>query len=364
MTYELINEVEANKIKDILLKTPLSSHISISIPQLKLNLEIDSVSETNDSTIFSEMEEVFFMKEDSTKVLIIENKEYELFYNIGEWGTYREIEGGHICLGTKPVTFGSRYFAQVELSQAVKDSDNIYIIKNITKMAGEGAIVRINSGLGTDKIMKLKRRQHLAEGFEGKTIQVFDNEWLCISIIKIKDLDKESKRQLIINQFMESFLRYAFQVESIINDPIISSELTGGVINKTYFSKLTHEQRKKIEMGAMKEVQKHYEKKGYILTDVSLQRGLGYDFYAQRKDQNDLFIEVKGTTVCEDWTIILTASEYDASEKYKNDYHLVVVEFEDINNLKINKFNKFKWPSNNEIVQIRPSEYYVKKRLF
>lgn len=362
MTYKLINEMEANKIKDILLKTPLNCHINISIPQLKLNLEIDSVSETNDSTIFSEMEEVFFMKEESTKVLRIENKEYELFYNIGEWGTYREIEGGHICLGTKPVTFGSRYFAQVELSQAVKDSDNIYIIKNITKMAGEGAVVRINSGLGTDKVMKLKRRQQLAEGFEGKIIQVFDNEWLCISIIKIKDLDKESKRQLIMNQFMESFLRYAFLVESIINEPIIS-ELTGGVINKTYFSKLTHEQKKKIEMAAMEEVQKYYESKGYILTDVSLQKGLGYDFYAQRKGHNDLFIEVKGTTVCENWTIVLTASEYDASEKYKNDYHLIVVEFKDIKNLEVSNFNKLKWPSNNEIVQIRPSEYYVKKRL-
>src|SRR5690625_2738276 len=152
MGYELISINNCNIIRGILKDTSLNRNIEISVHNLELDLTVDSVSITMEDEDFIDMEKIYFMFEESTSVLKIKNREYEMFFNLGEWGSKeRRIPKSHLVLGTNPIKFGSDYFCQIELSQAVEDKDWIYIIKNITKLAGEGAISRLNNGLGKDK---------------------------------------------------------------------------------------------------------------------------------------------------------------------------------------------------------------------
>jgi|CZCB01.1.fsa_nt_gi hypothetical protein len=215
--YELITVNNCNTIKEILINTGLIGNIEITSQNLDLDLVIDSVSIPIKDEDFIDMEKVYFMFEESTSVLKIKEREYELFFNLGEWGSReRRIPNSHLVLGTNPIKFGSDYFCQIELSQAVEDEENIYIIKNISKLAGEGAISRLNNGLGNDKARKHKRREELIERLDLEVISYDDNDWCCVYKIDKDKLNNETYYEEIFHEFMYSFLMYALTIESIV----------------------------------------------------------------------------------------------------------------------------------------------------
>lgn len=72
----------------------------------------------------------------------------------------------------------SDYFCQIELSKAVEDDKYIYIIKNITKLAGNGAISRLNNGLGKDRDRKHQRREELVNRLNADVISYNNNDWI------------------------------------------------------------------------------------------------------------------------------------------------------------------------------------------
>ena len=217
MSYELITVSNCNRIRKIIKDTVLNRNIEISMDNLELDLKIDSVSITMEDEDFIDMEKIYFMFEESTSVLKIKNREYEMFFNLGKWGSKeRRIPKSHLVLGTNPLKFGSDYFCQIELSQAVEDKDWIYIIKNITKLAGEGAISRLNNGLGKDKGKKHQRRTELVTKLEAEVISYNDNDWICVYKIDKNKLNDEYYHEEIFYEFMYSYLLYGLTVESII----------------------------------------------------------------------------------------------------------------------------------------------------
>lgn len=217
MGYKSITVNNCNIIRRILKNTILNNKIEISIDNLELNLMVDSVSITMEDEDFIDMEKIYFMFKESTFVLEIKNRQYEMFFNLGEWGSKeRRIPKSHLVLGTNPLKFGSDYFCQIELSQAVEDMDYIYIIKNITKLAGEGAISRLNNGLGKDRGKKHQRRTELVNRLDAELISHDDNDWICIYKIDKNKLNDEHYHEEIFYEFIYSYLLYGLTVESIV----------------------------------------------------------------------------------------------------------------------------------------------------
>lgn len=217
MAYQLIDIARAVLIKNVLLNTELREEIRIEVPSLDLSFQANAVSITEPSSKFEAMEEAYFMKDESVESLYVENRKYSVFFSIGEWGYETRLPASHICLGTTPIKFGSAYFSQLELSQALEDEHSIYIVKNLSKLAGEGAISRLNHGLGADKLTKHERRSQLKQKFGGNVISVEKQEWLILCKINKLDLVNEEKYSDILRQFMYAFVKYAFTIEEIIS---------------------------------------------------------------------------------------------------------------------------------------------------
>lgn len=221
MAYDVITIENVNKIKYMLTETALSRKIEISMPNMQLQLNVDSVSVTEKNQEYKEnygldMEKTYFMCEESVEVLKIKNRSYEVFYNLGSWGYEARIPKSHLVVGTNPIKFGSDYFCQIELSQALEDNDNIYIVKNISKLAGQGAISRLNNGLGKDKDEKYRRRDELVRRLNKNIIKYNDWDWICVDIINKTDLNNEECYEDIFYNLMNNILFYALTIEDLI----------------------------------------------------------------------------------------------------------------------------------------------------
>lgn len=353
MSYHLINNIEAIRIKEILLNSQLTNLISIK--QSRIELTIDLALRTGE-------EKVSFYNEGRLNVLQINNKGFELFCQVTDWGQ-RRINDVHIVLGTNrnmnkdiPGPYSER-FSQIELSYCIKDDKYIYIVKNVSKFSGKGAIKRLFNNC-KEKNEKEKRLQRLVDNFGGEVIQYGDDEWLCLINISLTDLFDDQKKEEIFQRFFERFLRFSLLIEFIIAVPE-ESNLTGGMVGAKYFPQLTAEQKKLIESKAMRYVRKYYETKGYEIEDVSGQRGLGYD-YVGSNGNHCLFIEVKGTTM-RDWTINFTAHEYRACEEKGKNFILAVVSFDDTRRMNVKRFEEFEDPINQFGLKITPSQYVIKR---
>jgi hypothetical protein len=215
--YKSITEENLENLKNIIKDYQIQEEIYISIPELKLLINFDSLSENYPYTEYGKMEKISFLREDNVNVLAINNRSYELFISIGEWGYNTRFSDSHICLGTNPLKFGSSFFSQIELSQALEDNNYIYITKNISKLAGNGTISRLNNGLGKDKIQKFKRRDLLVKEINAEVLEHENSDWICISKIDKKEMLNEKNGQSILHRFLKEFITYAFSIEKIIN---------------------------------------------------------------------------------------------------------------------------------------------------
>lgn len=223
---ERITIQNAEKIKNILLNNYLDNKsINLEYKNIKTIINIDGITESKESELFDDrnMEMFNFLngeQEGNLLCMEVNNKKHQLYMNIGEWGVYGnyeyDIPNMHIVLGTTSSKFGAKeYFSQLEISQALEDDKYIYLVKNISKLAGEGSIARLNNGL-KEKALKHERRNRLINRLNTTTKLYDDNEWMIVSKISKEDLDNEQKHNDIFYNMINDILNYSFTVEDII----------------------------------------------------------------------------------------------------------------------------------------------------
>lgn len=211
--YEFIDQNTADRIKEILSTAHLEEKIKIEIDDFILNAS--SVSESANTAHHEpfKMEE-FYLLDDNNREGVLEYKDemHSIFINVGQWGYATRLKNTHI-------TFGSSKFHdfcfQLELSQAVSDRKYIYIIKNITNLAGKGAICRLYRGLKNNRKEKLERQQVFIERFGHELIRLENKDWVVISKIEINELFNNSKTNKLFYNLVKDMLITMLLVESI-----------------------------------------------------------------------------------------------------------------------------------------------------
>lgn len=217
MSFQLITEEYCLKLCAIIDGTRLDQKIEIENKGLDLKFVADHLSDSNynpKSGInygVETMERHFFLGSEK-KVIQTKNKGYDLFFNLGSWGYDVRIENSHLVLGSK--LFKSDYFNQIELSQSLEDKDAIYIVKNLSRLAGKGSLMRLNKG-AKSKEEKCARRDLLVEKLNAKVIRFEKHDWLCIDSIKKQFLNKKTNHPEVLFNFLEKYLEYAFAIEEI-----------------------------------------------------------------------------------------------------------------------------------------------------
>lgn len=212
--YELITQNEADKIKDILNGTGLKEVINIEVLDGKYKINASNVTESYKSERYTYDMNEFYLMDDNNKYDVLEykNKLYEIFINFGEWGYKTRLKNTHITAGSSKF---HDYSFQLELSQSIKDEKNLYIVKNITNLAGNGALVRLYRGLGKDRIKKENRRERFIEEFNSEILKYEGKEWIVISKISLEDLFDDNKSEDVFYDLLNSILRAMLLVEGI-----------------------------------------------------------------------------------------------------------------------------------------------------
>lgn len=212
--YELITQNEANRIKQILNETGLKEDINIEVLNGKYKINAFNITESFKTERYEyDMDEFYLMdKTNKYDVLEYKNKLYEVFVNLGEWAYKTELKNSHITVGSSKF---HDYSFQLELSQAIKDKENLYIVKNISNLAGNGALVRLYRGLGKDRAKKEKRRERFVEEFNSEILKYEGKEWIVISKISLKDLFDDNKGKDIFYDLLISILKAMLLVEGI-----------------------------------------------------------------------------------------------------------------------------------------------------
>lgn len=223
---ELITYDNAHKIKAILLNNYFEDKsINLEFKHINTKVIIDSLTESEKSRVFTDrdMDMRCFLnsedEDDEYTCVNINNKKELLYLNIGQWGDYKyDIENMHLVLGTSTNKFGSarEYFSQIELSQSLEDEEYIYIVKNITYLAGRGAISRINTGLKNDKDKKHERRTRLVERLNSKVISYLDKDWMVISKVDKSSLTDKENFNEVFYRLINDIINYSFTIEDII----------------------------------------------------------------------------------------------------------------------------------------------------
>lgn len=212
--YELITQNEADRIIQILNETRLKEDINIEVLDGKYKINAFDITESYKSEHYGYNMNEFYLMDNHNKYNVLEykNKLYEVFVNFGEWGYKTRLNNTHITVGSSKF---HDYSFQLELSQAIKDKENLYIVKNITNLAGSGALVRLYRGLGKDRTKKENRRQRFIEEFNSRILKYEGKEWIVISKILLDDLFDDNKNEDTFYNLLNSILKAMLLVEGI-----------------------------------------------------------------------------------------------------------------------------------------------------
>lgn len=232
---ERITIKNAEKIKNILLNNYLDNKsINLEYKNIKTIINIDGITESKKSELFDDREMQMFNflhgdQEGNLLCIEVNNKKHHLYMNIGEQGVsgrYKyDIHDMHIVLGTTYSKFGAKeLFSQLEISQSIEDNDYVYLVKNISDLAGKGAIARLNSGLKYKK-EKYERRNILINRLNTTTKPYEGKEWMIVSKISKEDLDNGQKYNDIFYTMIKDILNYSFTIEDIIAEDKILAKL-------------------------------------------------------------------------------------------------------------------------------------------
>ncbi|NME83771.1 hypothetical protein [Clostridium sp. SM-530-WT-3G] len=216
--YEMITQGEADRIKYILNEAGLKDKINIEVLNGKYKINAPNIGESQKSEHYYGMDEFYLMDSNNGyNVLEYKNKLYEVFICIGEWAYETELKNAHITAGSSKF---HDYSFQLELSQAFKDKENLYIVKNITNLAGKGALVRLYRGLGKDKAKKENRRERFIQEFNSEILPYKGKEWIVISKISLNDLFDDNKSEDILYNLLNSIFKAMLLVEGIGEEDI------------------------------------------------------------------------------------------------------------------------------------------------
>ena len=212
--FELITQSEADRIIQILNETRLKEDINIEVLDGKYKINAFDITESYKSEHYGDNMNEFYLMDNHNKYNVLEykNKLYEVFVNFGEWGYKTRLNNTHITVGSSK---SHDYSFQLELSQAIKDKENLYIVKNISNLAGNGALVRLYRGLGKDRAKKENRRQRFIEEFNSRILKYEGKEWIVISKILLDDLFDDNKNEEIFYDLLISILKAMLLVEGI-----------------------------------------------------------------------------------------------------------------------------------------------------
>lgn len=212
--FELITQSEADRIIQILNETRLKEDINIEVLDGKYKINAFDITESYKSEHHGYNMNEFYLMDNHNKYNVLEykNKLYEVFVNFGEWAYKTRLNNTHITAGSSKF---HDYSFQLELSQAIKDKENLYIVKNISNLAGNGALVRLYRGLGKDRAKKENRRQRFIEEFNSRILKYEGKEWIVISKILLDDLFDDNKNEEIFYNLLNSILKAMLLVEGI-----------------------------------------------------------------------------------------------------------------------------------------------------
>ena len=212
--FELITQSEADRIIQILNETRLKEDINIEVLDGKYKINAFDITESYKSEHHGYNMNEFYLMDNHNKYNVLEykNKLYEVFVNFGEWAYKTRLNNTHITAGSSKF---HDYSFQLELSQAIKDKENLYIVKNISNLAGNGALVRLYRGLGKDRSKKENRRQRFIEEFNSRILKYEGKEWIVISKILLDDLFDDNKNEEIFYNLLNSILKAMLLVEGI-----------------------------------------------------------------------------------------------------------------------------------------------------
>ena len=212
--YKLLNQKEADQIKFILENTALKNPIHYSFFDGKYSLAVPHKSKAYDvSQRYGRNMRGFDLldKDDKLNVLKYRNSVYECFVHYGEWAYATALKDAHITVGCSK----HEYNFQIELSQALTDKKYIYIVKNISNLAGRGAMIRLYRNLKDDRDAKENRKQEFISQFNSKIILYDNKDWIVISKISRDNLYKEHKAEDIMQNILSNILRAMLLVEVI-----------------------------------------------------------------------------------------------------------------------------------------------------
>lgn len=212
----------ALKIKDTLLTSSIHNHISINSINNCFNVEFNHINKAIiDKEYFNKTRLTMLNRTLSfdylTTILNIKKVKQpsNLFLGIGQWredGSYF-FDDTHIILGSDSTKLNN-YFAQIDLSDAIEDNENIYLLKNISKKSGLGTCKRLYSKNGS--LSHNERQNKFLEFFSPQTILIGDDTWFVVSTISKSELSNTAMHPQLLTKFLDDFITYAFTIEEII----------------------------------------------------------------------------------------------------------------------------------------------------
>lgn len=244
----------------------------------------------------------------------------------------------------------SRYFGQINLNLSLTDGRTVYLVKDLSKDGGAGAIVRLYGGATGPEMAeeRARRKAELVSVLGNGTITFEDEEWLIVAALPLKI--PRLRRNALFTEAMAQFLRYAAHVERLRRWGAQQGE------DELYSGyRLSAEERKLIELEAMAVVRKTLEEQGYQVKDVSSRAS--YDFEA-RRGQDVLYVEVKGSTT-RPWCVELTAAEHRVASREGDRYSLYVVQFEGLDKLDRYEVVTVGNPLTNQKCSVVPVRYRI-----
>lgn len=213
----------ALKIKEVLLTSRMSNYVRITSVNTNFNVEFNNINKVQlDNEYLKKTELEMFNRTLSldylTTILNIKKVKQpsNLFLGIGQWrqdGAYH-FDDTHIILGSDSSKLNS-YFAQLDLSDAIEDNENIYILKNISKKSGLGSCKRLYSKKCS--LSDNERQNKFFEKFSTKTILIGNDTWFIVSTINKLELDNSKMHSKLLSKFLHNFITYAFTIEEIIS---------------------------------------------------------------------------------------------------------------------------------------------------
>jgi hypothetical protein len=212
--YNYITQAEADRIREILLYTYLYKEITLEVGDFRLNAyDVSETHETEHVHSLYEMQEFYLLgKGNEFGVIEYKQKKYNAFVNVGEWGYDTRLRNAHITLGSNKF---HDYCFQLELSQALKDENYIYLLKNVTDLSGPGAICRLYRGLKNNRAEKLKRQDMFINRLGKQVLRYEHKDWSVISKLRRKDLYDETKADQIFYDLIHDMFFVMLLTEDI-----------------------------------------------------------------------------------------------------------------------------------------------------